>query len=72
MVAQIFCFGSIIFCYTQYGVLQEKLIADKSKNLSAVMIMMIQYFIAVLIASGILIYSSPKNSNQNVFSQIFG
>lgn len=31
------------------------------------MIMMIQYFIAVLIASGILAFTSPS-SGQNVFS----
>ena len=46
-------------------------IADKEKNLSAVLIMMIQYFIAVVIASVILAFTSPS-TGQNVFSQIFG
>jgi len=46
-------------------------IADKSLKLSASMIMMIQYFIAVIIASTILITTGPSGG-QSVFGQIFG
>lgn len=66
MAAQVFCFGSIILCYSYYGHLQEKLIADKSLNLSASMIMLVQYVIAVIIASTILIVTGPSEG-QSVF-----
>lgn len=62
MTSQFFCYGGIIFFYSYYAHLQEKLIANKVLNLNVLMINIFQYSISVIIASIIILATSPKNN----------
>jgi len=59
------CFIGIIFCYSYYAHLQEVLLSDKTLKLSVSLILIIQYFSAVLISAVIIIVSG-----QSLFSEL--
>ena len=58
------CFAGIIFCYSYYAHLQEVLLSDKSLKLSVSCILIVQYIIAVLISSVIIL-----GSGESLFAQ---
>ena len=53
-IAFIICFAGIVGCYTFYGILQESLLADKSKKINTFFIMGTQFSFASLISFTII------------------
>lgn len=48
------CFSGVVLCYSGYAVLQESLLADKSKKMNANFVMGVQFFCSAIIATLII------------------
>mmetsp|Transcript_10940 Transcript_10940/g.14768 ORF Transcript_10940/g.14768 Transcript_10940/m.14768 type:complete len:103 (+) Transcript_10940:224-532(+) len=48
------CFAGVVTCYTGYAVLQESLLADRSKKMNANFVMGVQFFCSAIIATLII------------------
>lgn len=48
------CFSGVVACYSGYAVLQESLLADKSKKMNANFVMGVQFFCSTIIATVII------------------